>query len=112
MELADLNMIHGATEDNHLGLPARERNVFDRMEALGLEMLGPQHPNGRQATPTPRGLPADTRNVPTFHHSQQGPSEAGYQLDYAVASRGFHESVTVRAMNYPGEWGPATTAVC
>ena len=101
----DLNMIHGATDDHHLGLPARERNVFDRMEALGLELLGPQHPNGRQATPTPRGLPADTRNVPTFHAPVQQASEAQHQFDYAIASRGFHNSVKVRAMNSVEEWG-------
>ena len=28
-----------------------------------------------------------------------------HQLDYAIASRGFHESVTVRAMNSVDEWG-------
>ena len=27
-----------------------------------------------------------------------------HQLDYAIASRGFHESVTVRAMNSVDEW--------
>lgn len=101
----DLNMIFGATEDNRLALPARERNVFDRMDALGLELLGPRYPNGRQAEPTPHGLPPDTLSVPTFHHSQQDPIDAEYQLDYAIASRGFHESVAVRAMNSVEEWG-------
>ena len=101
----DLNIIYGATDDNPLAMPARDRNVFDRMEALGLELLGPWHPDGRQAKPTPRGLPPDTLSVPTFHHSQQKPSGAQYQLDYAIASRGFHESVKVRAMNSVEEWG-------
>ena len=101
----DLNMIHGATDDHHLAWPVRDRTVTDRMEALGLELLGPWHPNGRQAKPTPHGLPPDTRSVPTFHHSRQGPSDAEYQYDYAIASRGFHESVKVRAMNSVKEWG-------
>ena len=101
----DLNIIYGATDDNPLAMPARDRNVFDRMEALGLELLGPWHPNGRQAKPTPRGLSPDTLSVPTFHHSQQEPSGAQYQYDYAIASRGFHESVKVRAMNSVEEWG-------
>ena len=101
----DLNMIFGATDDHHLALPARERNVTDRMAALGLELLGPQYPNGRQAEPTPRGMPPDTLSVPTFHHSQQDPSEAEYQYDYAIASRGFHNSVTVQAMNSVEEVG-------
>ena len=101
----DLNIIYGATDDNPLAMPARDSNVFDRMEALGLELLGPWHPNGRQAKPTPRGLPPDTPSVPTFHHSQQKPGEAQYQYDYAIASRGFHERVKVRAMNSVDEWG-------
>ena len=101
----DLNMIYGATDDHPLALPARERNVTDRMEALGLEFLGPQHPNGRPAKPTPKGLPPDTRNVPTFCPPGQHLSEIQHQLDYAIASRGFHESVKVSAMNSVEEWG-------
>ena len=101
----DLNMIYDAADDHPLALPARERNVFDRMDALGLEFLGPQYPNGRQATPTPKGLPPDTRNVPTFYAPVDNPSRAWHQLDYAIASRGFHESVTVCAMNSVEEWG-------
>ena len=101
----DLNMIYGATDDHRLAWPARDRTVTDRMEALGLELLGPRHPNGRQAKPTPHGLPPDTLSVPTFHHSQQDPSEAEYQYDYAIASRGFHEGVKVSAMNSVEKWG-------
>ena len=29
------------------------------------------------------------------------------QFDYAIASRGFHERVTVRALNHADEWGPS-----
>lgn len=108
----DLNMIYGATEDNRLALPARDRTVTSRMEALGLEFMGPQFPNGMQADPIPAGLPSDTLNVPTFHAPTQSPATAATQLDYAFASRGFHESVKVRAMNSVEEWGPATTAAC
>ncbi len=32
-------------------------------------------------------------------------SVADIQLDYAFASRGFHEEVTVQAMNSPEQWG-------
>ena len=101
----DLNMIYGATESHPLALPARESNVFDRMEALGLEFLGPRYPNGRKAEPTPKGLPSDTRNVPTFYAPVDDPSRAWHQLDYAIASRGFHESVKVCAMNSVEGWG-------
>ena len=33
------------------------------------------------------------------------PAPAVNQLDYAFASRGFHEKVSVRAMNEIEEWG-------
>ena len=95
----DLNMIYGATQDNRLALPARDRTVTDRMTALGMEFLGPQHPDGRRASPTPQGLPPETRNVPTYYSipNRQSPDTAQNQLDYAFASRGFHNGVEVRA---------------
>ena len=101
----DLNMIYGATDDNSLALPARDRTVTDRMTALGMEFLGPRHPAGRQARPNPRGLPSDTENVPTYHTTRQSPATAQNQLDYVFASRGFHESVSVHALNSVQEWG-------
>ena len=101
----DLNLIYGATDANQLALPARDRTVLDRMTALGLEFVGPQYPNGRQASLPPQGLPADTRNVPTYHTNMQTPATAENQLDYVFASRGFHEHVAVRALNGVGEWG-------
>ncbi len=103
----DLNMIYGATDDSTLALPARDRTVTARMDALGMEFLGPQHPNGRQASPTPHGLPPDTLNVPTYYSvpARQTPETAQNQLDYVFASRGFHKGVKVRAMNGVEEWG-------
>ena len=100
----DLNMIYGATGSNSLALPARDRTVTDRMDALGLEFMGPQYPDGRRASPTPSGLPADTLNVPTYY-SRGSPETAQNQLDYVFASRGFHENVRVRALNSVDEWG-------
>ena len=101
----DLNMIYGATDDNRLALPARDRTVTDRMDALGMEFLGPWHPAGRLACPTPQGLPPYTLNVPTYHTTRQSSATAQNQLDYVFASRGFHRGVTVRAMNSVDEWG-------
>lgn len=102
----DLNMIYGATDNNRLALPARDRTVTDRMDALGMEFLGPRHPAGRRACPVPQGLPSDTENVPTYYTThQKGPAKAQNQLDYVFASRGFHESVDVRALNSVEEWG-------
>ena len=101
----DLNMIYGATDDNRLALPARDRTVTDRMAALSMEFLGPRHPAGRRACPTPQGLPCDSENVPTYRTNRKSPETAQNQLDYAFASRGFHKSVTVRALNSVEEWG-------
>ena len=75
----DLNMDYKPAAADPL--TARERTVFDRMTALGLEFLGPQHPNGRRAEPTPEWLPADTRNVPTYHTVARKPADANIQLD-------------------------------
>lgn len=96
----DLNTIYGATEESRLETPIRAQTMFDRMRAIGLEFLGPRAPKGgRKAAPTPQGLRPNTRNVPTFTTQNQ--------LDYVFASRGFHESVSVRALNAPDEWGPS-----
>ena len=105
----DFNTIRCAVEKSPLALPARERTIFKRMDALGLEFMGPQHPNGRQAYPPSPDVPEDTRNVPTFCSipHKQTPATAPNQLDYVFASRGFHESVSVRAMNGVDEWGPS-----
>ena len=43
----DLNIAHGYGDDTYW--EARTRSVFDRMAAIGLEFMGPQASNGRQA---------------------------------------------------------------
>lgn len=103
----DFNLIYGASDTNRNALPKRDQSVFERLEALGFEFLGPQFPNGRQAVPVPSGLHPDTLNVPTFHTTRQNPCTAQNQLDYVFASRGFHETISVRALNRPREWGPS-----
>lgn len=102
----DLNMIHGAT-GRSLSLPAREKTVWERMAALGLEFLGPQAPDGWQPSERQPDVPPDTKNVPTWVPAGRHPEEADRQLDYAFASRGFHEQVRVRALNRADEWGPS-----
>ncbi len=101
----DLNMVYGGIAIEPQSLAVRDQTVFERFKALGLELLGPQFPHGRKAEPTPAGLPPDTRNVPTYHTTSQSPKTAHSQLDYAFASRGFHESVRVRALNSVEERG-------
>lgn len=101
----DLNTIYECT-DTSLVIPERERTIFDRMDALGIEFIGPRYPNGRKAEPTPYGLPQDTLNVPTYYTTHaKSPENAQHQLDYVFASRGFHKSVCARALNEPKDWG-------
>ena len=101
----DMNNIYGATEDNRLVWYERDRGVFDRMNALGLEFMGPQHPTGHLAEPPPQGVREDTRNVPTYHTRGGSPATAQNQLDYVFASRGFHRGVRAKALNGVDEWG-------
>ena len=103
----DLNILHGYGDYGSAYWEARYRTVFDRMDALGLPLAGPQHPNGRQADPWPEELPRDSRNVPTYHSNQQTPETATRQLDFVFASESLLESVRVRALNAPQEWGPS-----
>ena len=101
----DLNTIYECT-DTALVIPTRDKTVFDRMDGLGLEFLGPRYPHGVRKTPTPKGLPSDTLNVPTYYTVRaRKPENARHQLDYVFASRGFHNSITTRALNDPDEWG-------
>ena len=83
----------------------RYATVFDRMAAIGLPFVGPQHPNGRRADPWPDELPENSLNVPTYRWSPQTP--ATRQLDFVFASESMAESVQVRALNEPEEWGPS-----
>lgn len=112
----DLNTIYGATEESRLETPARAQTIFDRLDALGFAFVGPRWPAGRRSDPPSTEVPPDTRNVPTFltpaqlRQMRDAPADgavSGNQLDYAFASRGFHEQVRVRALNAPGEWGPS-----
>ena len=103
----DLNIAHGYGDGgNPAYWEARYRSVFDRMKAIGLEFMGPQAPNGRQAETRAMREPADSRNVVTYYLPGKNPETASNnQLDYVFASRGFHESVNVRALNGVEEWG-------
>ncbi len=102
----DLNMAHDTLGNEWQSLRDRERTVWDRMKAIGLEYMGPQYPHGRKAEPTPSHLPQDTKNVPTYR-ANKTPETAQLQLDHVFASHGFHENVSVRAMNEVKEWGPS-----
>ena len=102
----DMNMSYGSTDTVPYAMPTRERPVFDRMAGLGLEYIGPQWPDAARQLPD-SGFSDDARNVPTYHTVKQTPETAMVQLDHVFASRGFHESVRVRALNGVEEWGPS-----
>ena len=103
----DWNILHGQGEGGSTYWATRYGTVFTRMAALGLSFVGPQAPQGRQADPWPDELPTDSRNVPTYHSSRQTPATATRQLDFVFASRGLTDSVRVRALNDPDQWGPS-----
>ena len=81
----DLSMFYEATGGT-LSLPARDRTVWERTQALGLEFLGPQASHGRRAESAPTDVPSATKNVPTYY-AKGGPDTAVNQLDDAFASR-------------------------
>ena len=102
----DMNTFYGAVREGGLAKPFREAVAFDRLDRLGLNFLGPQIQQGRRSERQPeRGMPKDTQNVPTYCKPGESRDNARDQLDYVFASRGFHDSVTVRALNEIDEWG-------
>jgi len=104
----DLSIYHCYGEDKSGYWKGRYDTVFNRMAAIGLPFVGPQHPYGRQADPWPPELPQDSKNVPTYcKEFRQNPAAAVHQLDYVFASEGMADSVKVRALNRPEEWGPS-----
>ena len=99
----DLSVYHGYGEDSSGYWKGRYDTVFDRMAAIGMSLVGPQHPNGRQTDPWPEWLPKHSGNVPTYRHS----SGTEHQLDFVFASESMADSVQVSALNNLNEWGPS-----
>ena len=103
----DLNLLYGYGEHGSPYWAGRYTTVFDRAAAMGLTMVGPQYPHGRQADPWPTELPVNSRSVPTYHTSSQGPAGATRQLDFVFASSAIADQVKVQALNDVAEWGPS-----
>ncbi|MCY3886753.1 MAG: hypothetical protein OXG19_03480 [Chloroflexi bacterium] len=59
---------------------------------------------GRGA-PRRRACRRTSATSPRITTTRRAPETAQNQLDYVFASRGFHENVTVRALNAVEEWG-------
>lgn len=102
----DLNVTYGYGHGSGPYWDARYRSLFERFEAVGLEFMGPQLPNGRQAETLATGEPKDSENVVTYHlPGKNAATASNNQFDYVFASRGFHQSLKVRALNEVEEWG-------
>ena len=104
----DFNILYGYGERGRKYWAERYQSVFSRMASLGVPFIGPQAPEGgRQASPWPKELPTDSKNVPTFHTNRQTPETATRQLDFVFASESIKDRIAVRAINDPDEWGPS-----
>jgi endonuclease/exonuclease/phosphatase family metal-dependent hydrolase len=103
----DLNILHGHGEHGSRYWQSRYQTVFTRMAAIGLPLVGPQHPDGEQCAPWPKELPRDSKNVPTFRRRKADPSTATRQLDFVFASKDLAPRLRVRACNAATEWGPS-----
>jgi prepilin-type processing-associated H-X9-DG protein len=103
----DLNIYHGYGENGSPHWHARFNSVFDRMNALGLPFVGPQHPNGWQPETPPEFVPPDSKNVPTFRTRMGDHTSAKRQLDFVFASKELHDRLTVTALNSAEQWGPS-----
>jgi len=103
----DWNIFFGYGDRGSPYWKARYDTVFNRMEALGLSFIGPQHPNGIQADPWPPYLPSDSKNVPTFRKRINDSASATDQLDFVFASSDLRNRLNVLALNKPEEWGPS-----
>ena len=101
----DLNILYGYGEYGNRYWAARYKSIFDRFQNIGLEFVGPQYPNGRQADPWPSELPLESLNVPTYYTNHQNPETATRQLDFVFASANIADRVKVRAINSIDEWG-------
>ena len=105
----DLNMFYGAI-GSRLSLPKRDRTVWIGCRRSGWSSWVRRHRTVGAQELCQTTYRRDTRNVPTYYHPGSGPETAVNQLDYAFASRGFHEKVSVLAMNEIEEWDRAITA--
>lgn len=102
----DLNILYGCGEKGSPYWAQRYETVFSRMEAIGMNFVGPQAPDGgMQALPPPQELPPGSKNVPTFRNDRNLPETAFRQLDFVFASSMLQPRIKVRALNGETEWG-------
>jgi exonuclease III len=90
----DWNILRGYGEGGSKYWKRRYDTVFERMSAIGLELVGPFA--GRSVDPRPDEMPADSRTTPTFWPTGGRPTR---QLDFVFASSSLAETVKVSACN-------------
>ena len=95
----DWNILRGYGEGGSPYWAGRYATVFDRLEALGLGLVGPFA--GRRPDPWPAELPQDSTTTPTFWPPNGVPSR---QLDFVFASPSLVDSLTVTALNSASDW--------
>ena len=101
----DFNILNRYGEHSSKYWKDRYSSIFDRFNAIGIPLIGPNYPNGRQAKPWPDELPNDSKCVPTYFHNRQTPETATRQLDFVFASKSIKAKVF--ALNGIDEWGPS-----
>lgn len=101
----DFNILNRYGEHSSKCWKDRYSSVFDRFDAIGIPLVGPCYPNGRQAKPWPDELPKDSKCVPTYYHNRQTAETATRQLDFVFASKSI--KATAIALNDINEWGPS-----
>jgi hypothetical protein len=95
----DWNILRGYGEDGSPYWAGRYETVFNRLEALGLTLVGPFA--GRLPDPWPSELPEGSTTTPTFWPRNGTPSR---QLDFVFASRSLVGSIEVTALNNEVGW--------
>lgn len=104
----DFNVLYGYGEGGSQYWKARYDTVFNRMEALGLPLVGPYAPKGgKPPDPWPSEMPPNSTTVPTFRTARARSETASRQLDFVFASASLKNRLQVYALNAPEEWGPS-----
>lgn len=110
----DWNVLQGFGERGDPYWGGRYQTVFDRLEAIGLSLVGPRLPGDGRSRQRVEEVPKDLEDevVPTFRRDQADPPSATRQLDFVFASDSLAPFVTTRALDNqkdsaPDGWGPS-----
>ena len=66
----DLNLMYGYSADGSPYWAARYRTVFDRLDAMGLSLVGPQFPEGRRGPSLAGGVAREEQECPHLAHDR------------------------------------------